>query len=452
MRKFFSKRRAAPSLARRLFLTIITFNILFVLLMTLQMFLVAKNDEQSASIRWVKRGSYRINELTTEQDAQAFGAAWQKAMVCIRICHTEVWTKDGRRIYADRIQPTAPPLIGLNGQVSSIIIDGKKHALFRLDGPRWSFRISTDIRQPNHGLDILDALYQHAIQPLIFLLFLVTPIWFAVRYGLLPLRSLAAHLGQRQPGELTPLNFTTRYRELQPLVQALESLLSQLRGKVQREYAFLQDATHELRTPIAVISAQAHLLAKAATPLARHTATQQIDHAMARAAHLIAQLSELARVDSQTAKETQLLDVVDLVKRDLMVMELAAQARQIAIVFDAPGTLCYRMEANTFLSIVENLVNNAIRYGKPGGKIVVTLRQAHNELLLRVADDGPGISLAQRERVFERFHRGVGHEVSGAGLGLAIVQQAAARLEAKLEISDGLHGQGCAFSVLIPPQ
>jgi signal transduction histidine kinase len=80
------------------------------------------------------------------------------------------------------------------------------------------------------------------------------------------------------------------------------------------------------------------------------------------------------------------------------------------------------------------------------------LRQEGSDLQLYVADDGPGIHLAQRELVFERFYRGVGHEVSGSGLGLAIVRQAAARLQAKLEISDGIGGQGCAFSILIGPQ
>lgn len=452
MRKFFSQRRAAPSLARRLFLTIIAFNILFMIFMTLQLFLVYKEFDLGAGIRWVERGSYRLNQLETEQDAQAFGAAWHKAFICMTLCHTEVWTKDGRRIYSDRTQPNAPPLMGLSGQVRSLVIGSKNHSLFQHDGPRWSLRFTIAVRQTSNVLHIMSGLHQIYLQPAIFFLFLTAPIWFSVRYGLSPLRALAAHLSLRQASELTPLNFPTRYRELQALTQALENLLCQLRGKVQREYAFLQDATHELRTPIAVISAQAHLLVKAATPLAQHTATQQIEHAMARAGHLIFQLSEMARVDRQTAKENQRVNIVDLVKRDLLLMQHAAQARQIDIQFEAPSSLWYHLEANTFQAIVHNLVSNAIRYGRLGGKIVVSLRQEGSDLQLCVADDGPGIHLAQRELVFERFYRGVGHEVSGAGLGLAIVRQAAARLQAKLEIGDGLGGQGCAFSIMIGPQ
>ena len=450
MRKWFS--RFAPSLARRVFLAIIAANILLFLIIYIRMNFAVYASDHGAGIRWVERGSYRLNQLETEQDAQAFGAAWQKAFFCTVVCHTEVWTKDGRRIYSDRKWPQDPPLIGLSGQMSNIVINGRNHFLFQHDGPRWSLRITSLQREPSEVLNAVIALPQHHLQLLIFFLFLTAPIWIAVRYGLSPLRTLAAHLSQRKTGELAPLHFNTRYRELQPLVQALEHLLSQLRSKVQREYAFLQDATHELRTPIAVISAQAHLLAKANSPLARHSAKQQIDHAMERAAHLIAQLSELARVDRQTAKENQRLDLVELVKRDLMLMEHAAQARQIEIKFDAPSCLWYHLEAATFQSIVHNLVSNAIRYGKHGGNILLTLRQEGSALLLCVEDDGPGISQAQRERVFERFYRGVGHEVSGSGLGLSIVQQAAARLDAKLEMSNGLDGQGCSFSVSIPPQ
>ena len=307
------------------------------------------------------------------------------------------------------------------------------------------------LSKPEQVVDILSAFFEKAS---IFFLVLLLALWFAVRRGLLPLRSLAAHLAQREAGDLAPLNVDLPWRELKPLVAALDGLLLQLRGKVQREYAFLQDATHELRTPIAVISAQAHTLAKAATPQAQAAAKQQIDHAMARAAHLIVQLSELARVDTQAVQESQVLDVVHLVKLDLMQMAQVAQAHgmesNMEMVLDAPDTLPHQLEANTFQSILHNLVSNAIRYGRKGGRIVVTLKQENDNLFLSVADDGPGIGLAQREQVFDRFYRGLGHDASGAGLGLAIVRQAAARLNARVELTEGLRGLGCCFSVWIP--
>ena len=446
------RQRFGPSLARRVFLAIVIANSIVLAFIFSKLIFIYNNIELPANIRLVERGSYRLNELASEQEARAFGAAWQKAFPCRPYCHTEVWTHDGRRIYTAKSDQ--PQTMGVHGKASQVVIDGAIHNLFRYDGPRWSLRIMkplVTLSKPEQVVDILSAFFEKAS---IFFLFLLLALWFAVRRGLLPLRSLAAHLAQREAGDLAPLNVDLPWRELKPLVAALDGLLLQLRGKVQREYAFLQDATHELRTPIAVISAQAHTLAKAATPQAQAAAKQQIDHAMARAAHLIVQLSELARVDTQAVQESQVLDVVHLVKLDLMQMAQAAQAhgmeRNMEMVLEAPDTLPHQLEANTFQSIVHNLVSNAIRYGRKGGRIVVTLKQENDNLFLSVADDGPGIGLAQREQVFERFYRGLGHDASGAGLGLAIVRQAAARLNARVELSEGLRGLGCCFSVWIP--
>lgn len=450
MRAASGHQRFGPSLARRVFLAIIISNTLFLFFIFIKTILIYQDIKVSAGVRWIERGSYRLNQLTSGQDARLFGAAWEKGFYCPTTCYIEVWSHDGERIYTDRKSPDRPQLIGANGQITRLIINGENHDLLRHDGPRWSLRIATHAPNFSHALRMAAPRRQHYLPPLIFFLFLVPPLWFAVRRGLAPLRALASHLGRREADDLSPLSFHTRYRELQPLVVALDALLLQLRGKVQREYAFLQDAAHELRTPIAVIPAEAHILARASTPLAQHTAKQRIDHAMARAAHLIAQLSELARVDAPSGKESQLLDVVQLVKLDLMQMEQGATARQMKMLLEAPDTLSYPVEANTFQSILHNLVSNAIRYGRVGGMVVVTLRHEGRNLRLQVFDDGRGISPAQREQVFERFYRGLGHETSGSGLGLAIVRQAAARLNARLELAEGLLGRGCGFSVLIP--
>lgn len=446
------RQRFGPSLARRVFLAVMISNIIVGLFIFGSAIINYQDIDLRPGMMWAKRGSYRLNELSTEPEARAFGVAWSKGFFCPTHCYTEVWTRDGKPIYSDRKSVDEPQLIGAHDKARRIVINGENYHLFRHDGPRWSLRMTWRVRTPAHVMLVITTDPQQYLPLMTSFLFLILPLWFAIRRGLLPVQSLARHLNRREAKDLTPLNFTTRYRELKPLVAALDGLLSQLRAKVQREYAFLQDATHELRTPIAVISAQAHILAKAATAPAQQAAKQQIDHALARATHLIAQLSELARVDTQSIKDIQVLDVVQLIKLDLMQMDQAAKARQMDVLLDTPFALLCPLEANTFQSILHNLVNNAIRYARVGGMIVVTLRQEGSSLRLSVADDGPGISLDQRELVFERFYRGLGHEASGSGLGLAIVRQAAARLNAKVELTEGLQGQGCCFSVLIPDQ
>ncbi|MGL6041870.1 MAG: sensor histidine kinase, partial [Deefgea sp.] len=127
-----------------------------------------------------------------------------------------------------------------------------------------------------------------------------------------------------------------------------------------------------------------------------------------------------------------------------------AIARQIELSFDAPDTLFNVVDANAVQSIVQNILNNAILYVGEGDQIEVELRQVGEQMILTVADDGPGIAEADRERIFERFYRGVGHDVAGTGLGLAIVAQAVARLNGTIQLSTGLHGRGCRFTVEVP--
>src|SRR5262249_39356442 len=99
------------------------------------------------------------------------------------------------------------------------------------------------------------------------------------------------------------------------------------------------------------------------------------------------------------------------------------------------------------------LVDNAIRYGCDGGRIVVDLsllKVEHDIIILAVSDDGPGIEECDRSRVFDRFYRGQHRDARGAGLGLTIVKQAAARMGGFVQVMNGLDGRGCRFELQIP--
>lgn len=108
-----------------------------------------------------------------------------------------------------------------------------------------------------------------------------------------------------------------------------------------------------------------------------------------------------------------------------------------------------RIDVPGFQSVVQNLVENAIRYGHQGGRIVVELRGGDHEITLTVADDGPGIPEGDRAKVFNRFYRGSDHDLTGTGLGLAIVRQAAARLGGEVRLGDGLDERGCRFTLVV---
>ena len=332
------------------------------------------------------------------------------------------------------------------------LIKGEAVIQFRFDGDRWSLRAAMYVLPPYEAVIFYSRRKWSGISHLVLgsLLILTLPLWWVVRRGLSPLRQLATRLGQRGAEDFSPFNFSDQYRELQPLLAVLESLLRQLKNKVQREHQFLQDAAHELRIPIAVISAQAHLLAKALTPNEQDEARRNVDNAMARAKHLLGQLDGLAQVSAASENEWEWFDVVQQANLALAQMRPLADMRNMVVVSDVPPALPQYLQRDAFQLIVDNLLSNAIRYGADGGRVVVTLKQLGNSLLLSVAADGAGIPVEEREMVFERFYRVRGQEGMGSGLGLAIVRQAVMRLYATLDIATGLHGRGCCFSVLVP--
>ena len=444
-----------PTLVRRVFFALLITNVA-IWNVSLAYTSYFENDSfVELMMKMTERASYRLERYTSEADAASFAMAWKRIFPSFEIDeaypgHVEVWTRDGKRIYFDPHQAAYPPIMGNSHQVSQVLIDGERYFVFREDGPRWSLRARVPVF--SYFSNLKKCASAQAFYTGFFFSFpvMMLPLWFALRRGVRPLRALSERLIGRDADDLSPLDFDARYGEIKPLVAAIDALLQRLRGKILHEQAFVQDAAHELRTPLAVISAQAYLLAQAQTSTDWQEAGQHIEHAMARAGHLIRQLVQLAEVDAIRNQDNHQHDVAQLVKRALEQMAPVAALRQIQLSLAAPPALHHQLEKSSFLSIVHNLIDNAIRYGHVGGSVAVALEKDGSGLLLEVADDGPGIGVDERELVFQRFYRGVGHQASGSGLGLAIVQQAALRLGATVELSAGLLGKGCRFVLHIP--
>lgn len=274
------------------------------------------------------------------------------------------------------------------------------------------------------------------------------PLWWAVRRGLAPLRDLAQAVATRDATDLSPLGLTPRHDELRTLATAFDALLARLRLQRDRERAFVQDAAHELRTPMAVVATQAHLLAHATNATEREQAAAALDGALARAAHLSRQLLTLATLDEARPGAAEPLDLSSLVEQTLAQLAPQALARGLELSLDAPPALPTRLDRTAFESVLINLVDNALRYVPAGGLVAVTLGASAGTIRLDVADDGPGIPADERDAVFERFWRGATSADSpGTGLGLAIVKRAAMRLGGRVSLGKGLGGRGCGFTV-----
>ncbi len=358
----------------------------------------------------------------------------------------ELLTLDGQRIFASA-QLNNLTVLGTSGRLVEQELLAKTHRVYQGDTPYWRLRIAEPVRS---DAEIL-RYNSRALVPylLLALPIVLLAVWFSVRHGLRPLKQLADHLAARQAHALNPVDFEARHQELKPLVNSLDSMLMQLRQKVERERAFVQDAAHEIRTPMAVITAQAHVLAHTANAQERLVAQQHLEQAIARASHLAQQLLELAALDDAKRPPPSTIDVAQWLRQLLAQAAPDAMARHIELSLEAPDRVIHTVEVPALESIVQNLLYNALRYVPQDGMVVVTLHCAAQGLSLSVQDDGPGIAHGERARVFERFYRGTGHEVSGSGLGLAIVQQAAFRLGGSVHIGPGLAGRGVGFTVQI---
>lgn len=143
--------------------------------------------------------------------------------------------------------------------------------------------------QPDPGYAIATNLNHGDLNryPLIAFPFVPVPIWLAVARGLGPLQQLSKRIANKDPNDLTPLGINTRYAELVPLSSAIDNLSNRPRAKIDREHAFVRDAAHELRTPLAPISAEAHVMTMAGQPDERLAARQRLNQAIARASHLV---------------------------------------------------------------------------------------------------------------------------------------------------------------------
>lgn len=291
-------------------------------------------------------------------------------------------------------------------------------------------------------------------------------VWGAVGRGLAPLGRLRRVIDSRSARGITgggmalvPLPLAVVPVEVLPLVIAINGLLARLDQSIGTMRRFTADASHQLRTPLAVLRTHLALLRRFGTDSAEgRAALNDVEGAVKRLERLLVQLLALARADEDAPAVPATPEVTDLRQ---VAMEVAAEqvpaalAQDIEVRFEAPedGDAGLRAVGNPVLvgELLGNLLDNAIRYNRPGGTVTVRVGAGP---VLEVEDDGPGIPEAERERVFERFYRldRPGEPPrTGSGLGLAIVRALADRLGAAVRLDGGADGRGLKVTVVLRP-
>ncbi|MCG6875780.1 MAG: sensor histidine kinase [Betaproteobacteria bacterium] len=243
-------------------------------------------------------------------------------------------------------------------------------------------------------------------------------IWFGIARGLSPLRKIERELARRGGEDLSPVDEESAPQEVRLLVQALNGLLGRLREAAATQRTFLENAAHQLRTPLANLRLQLELLAREPRT---ETMIQQLDESVSRTIRLANQLLALARAESGRPLAPSFRPVNLGAVLDDLVDEWVrtADRKEIDLGFERADAW---LLGDPFMlrELAANLIDNAVRYTQTGGDVTVRCGAADGVAFLEVEDNGVGIPLEERENVLERFYRMPGSPGSGSGLGLAI--------------------------------
>lgn len=359
----------------------------------------------------------------------------------------QVWSRDGTLLHRSAGAPREA-MARRDGEFAQREFAGRSMRTVAAQSSDGSVRVDIGEGDDLRWSSLWPMLRIIGLAQLMILFWVLAVTWLAARGGFRPLVALATQLGRRTPGDLTPVQEAPRYRELTPIVDELNALLARESSRLETERGFLADAAHELRTPLAALAAQGHLLAHATDPALRQTVAAELQQGIDRASHLLSQLITMARLESgHTGGPAEAMDVAEFCRQRVAQVSALARSRGVTLALEAPERLPAQMQRAGFGSILDNLVDNAIRYTPAGGQVLVRVSIAGEGFQLEVLDDGPGIAPELRTKVFERFYRVPGSDQPGSGLGLAIVKRIVDTQQARLEVVDGLGGMGIGFEI-----
>lgn len=277
-------------------------------------------------------------------------------------------------------------------------------------------------------------------------------VWHGVSRGLAPLERLRQALAARSHLDRSPLGDGGVPVEVRPLLLSINDLLSRLDRALTLQGRFIADAAHQLKTPIAALRTQLDVALRESEPARLRESVQAALPGLERLSRLASQLLSLARNEPEAAAGAR-LEPLDLNAFALAVATdwvPAALGRGIDLGFEEAGAAAMvRGDASRLREMLDNLIDNAVRYSRPGGRVTVRVRPGPAPAL-EVSDDGLAIPPGERQRIFERFHRLLGTAQEGSGLGLAIAQEVATLHGARIELRDDADGVGNTFSVLFP--
>ncbi len=303
-----------------------------------------------------------------------------------------------------------------------------------------------------------EILVRSALRLAVFVLGVATLVWIAVTVALRPLERLGEAIAERSPNDLRPVTADTP-EEVEPLVDAINLFMERLQIALDALRNFTGNASHQLRTPLAVVRTQLALIDRSTGPDEAAAARDKAISALERAERVLSHLLVLARVDASAgAAALTAVDLAAVAKDVTSEMVPGAIAQDIDLGFEGLEEAEIAADPILLAELLRNLVSNAISYAGRGAVVTVRVHAEQGQTVLAIEDNGPGISPEQRAaavqsrrgstRPMPHLAKGL---ANGMGLGLAVAVEISELFGAKLRLDTARSGSGLVASIAFPP-
>lgn len=418
-------------------------------------------EKANGLARLLKEPSQRVDTVRWEVEEESVGPSSVRILSRIQAADGRVLFETstmGRELPFDKITPKAK-----HGEPVDIQTDSSKRfrALFSTVNAReasrhpQSFQVEVAV-----DLGYEERLLQSYLDQLWIVLGVGLVAAAAIGYrlakrGIAPVQTMADTVKRVRSSTLGErVTLSGMPSELVELGEPFNEMLQRLEEAFQRLARFSSDLAHELRTPISNIRGELEVtLAQTRTPAEYRDAAQSSLEECQKLSRLIDRLLFLARSEHpETQIRRDAVDVNEELRRVLEFYEPAASEQAVQLVLETNEQLPANLDRTLFQIALGNLVDNAVRHTPPGGRVVVTAQSSSGRLIVKVSDNGIGISPEHLPHVFERFYRANPartHDGSGAGLGLAILETVTRLHQGTVSIESKL-GEGTSVTVNLP--
>lgn len=362
----------------------------------------------------------------------------------------QVWNTQGELLFRSS-DAMSFPLSDHQAGLQTFAIGDKRWHTYTAINPQLQRITITAQRADKRDALAHELAMRHLVPFLITFPMVTLAVLLLIAHGFRPLSTVVRQLNERQFDNLSPIPGKFFPVEIATMVDSMNALFKRLNLAYEREQRFTADAAHELRTPLAATRTMAQLALGYKDIKHCHECLEDVLVGVDRCTHVVKQLAVLNSLrPEEILHETLDLNVNTVIAQITNELKSLAEQKNIRIDKYLPNPCMIHANLASIQILMRNLIDNALRYSPESSLITISTESNHDEALIVVSDQGPGIPEELHQRVFERFYRQLGTGQSGTGLGLSIVGTICELHHAKIELSKGLDGIGLRVLLRFP--